>query len=120
MIDRRSTRRLRLEKLFYLELSRSPNGRFGHLRLAVSEVKRPLRIRNSFRSEAVKNPPAVKNNMHRPFTSGYMCPFGCIGYVTAVAVNQSQRLYSGIRIFTWYYLIFCWVWVGVDLRIYDL
>ena len=51
--------RLRLEKLLYLELSRSPNGFFKALqfyflnrRTAVSEVKRPAR--NRFGSEMVK------------------------------------------------------------------
>jgi hypothetical protein len=29
---------------------------------------------------------------------------GCNGYVTAVAVGQSQRLYSGVGIFNWCYL----------------
>ena len=44
--------------------------------------------------------------MQRPFPNGQKCPFGCNGYVTAVAVGQSQRqrLYSGIRILTWFYL----------------
>jgi hypothetical protein len=32
------------------------------------------------------------------------CPFGCNGYVTAVAVGQSQRLYSGVGLFNWHYL----------------
>jgi hypothetical protein len=46
--------RLRLEKLLYLELSRSPNGFLNHfwIQVAVSEVQRPLR--NRFRSETVK------------------------------------------------------------------
>ena len=52
-------RRLRLEKLLYLELPRSPNGFFlvlldpGNRRTAVSELKRPLR--NRFGSETVTN-----------------------------------------------------------------
>jgi hypothetical protein len=33
-----------------------------------------------------------------------MCPFGCNGYVTAVAAGQIQRFYSGVGIFNWYYL----------------
>jgi hypothetical protein len=33
-----------------------------------------------------------------------MCPFGCSGYVTAVAAGQSQRFYSGVGFFGWYYL----------------
>ena len=33
------------------------------------------------------------------------CPFGCDGNVTAVVVGQSQRLYSGVRMFTWFDLI---------------
>jgi hypothetical protein len=28
---------------------------------------------------------------------------GSNGYVTAVAVGQRQRFYSGVRMFTWYY-----------------
>jgi hypothetical protein len=32
-------------------------------------------------------------------------PFGCDGYVTTVAVGQRQRLYSGVRMFTWFDLI---------------
>jgi hypothetical protein len=42
--------------------------------------------------------------MLRPFPNGHKCPFGCNGHVTAVAVGQSQRLYSGVGIFNWYYL----------------
>jgi hypothetical protein len=38
------------------------------------------------------------------FPNGQKCPFGCNGYVTAVTVGQSQRLYSGVGIFNWYYL----------------
>jgi hypothetical protein len=30
--------------------------------------------------------------------------FGCNGCVTAVAAGQSQRFYSGVGIFNWYYL----------------
>ena len=39
-----------------------------------------------------------------PFPNGHKRPFGCNGYVTAVAVGQRQRLYSGVRMFTGYYL----------------
>ena len=42
--------------------------------------------------------------MQRPFPNGHMRPFGCNGYATAVAVGQSQRLYSGVGMFNWYYL----------------
>jgi hypothetical protein len=47
--------RLRLEKLLYLELSRSPKGflKYFWIQVAVSEVKRPLR--NRFGSETVTN-----------------------------------------------------------------
>ena len=42
--------------------------------------------------------------MQRPFPNGHKRPFECNGYVTAVAVGQSQRLYSGVGMFTRYYL----------------
>ena len=46
--------------------------------------------------------------MQRPFPNERKRPFGytvaCNGYVTAVAVGQSQRFYSGVGIFNWYYL----------------
>jgi hypothetical protein len=42
--------------------------------------------------------------MQRPFPNGCKRPFGCDGYVTAVAAGQSQRFYSGVGIFNWYYL----------------
>jgi hypothetical protein len=42
--------------------------------------------------------------MQRPLLNGRKCPFGCNGYVTAVAVGQRKRLYSGVRMFTWFYL----------------
>ena len=62
-------------------------------------MKRPLH--NSSRSEAVINlqrlyVTAIPNEQKRPF--------GCNGYVTAVAVGQRERLYSGFRMFTWFYL----------------
>ena len=41
--------------------------------------------------------------MQRPFPNGIKYPFGCSsinsGCVTAVAVGQRQRLYSGVRIY---------------------
>jgi hypothetical protein len=42
--------------------------------------------------------------MQRPFPQRKKCPFGCNGYVTAMAVGQRQRLYSGGRMFTGNYL----------------
>ena len=43
------------------------------------------------------------------YPNGRKCPFGCNGYVTAVAVGQSQRLYlysgSGVGTFNWYYVL---------------
>ena len=42
--------------------------------------------------------------MQRPFPNGHKYPFGCNVYVTAVAAGQSQRFYSGVGIFNWYYL----------------
>jgi hypothetical protein len=108
--------RLRLEKLLYLELSRSSNGFFlvllgpggsyttpetaarrfqkqnGRYE-TVSEVKR-LQIYNGI----------YNGYMKQPFPNGHKCPFGCNGFVTAVAAGQSQRFYSGVGIFNWYYL----------------
>ena len=34
--------------------------------------------------------------------NGHKCPFGRSGCVTAVAIDQGQRLYSGVRMFTWF------------------
>jgi hypothetical protein len=68
--------------------------------VTVSEVKRPLR--NRFGSETVKKYITVICNGHSP--PGHKFPFGCNGYVTAMAVGQGQRLYSGVRMFTGYYL----------------
>jgi hypothetical protein len=64
-----------------------------HPNATVSEAKQ-LQIYNGY--------------MLRPFSNGKgkKCPFGCNGYVTAVAVGQSQRLYSGVRAFTGNYLSF--------------
>jgi hypothetical protein len=73
-----------------------------------AEVKRPLR--NRFRIEAVinllynYNGYCVLCNGRSP--TDKKCPFGCSGYVTAVAVGQRQRLYFGLRMFTGYYLRF--------------
>jgi hypothetical protein len=36
--------------------------------------------------------------------TGVVRPFWCNGYVTAVAAGQSQRLYSDVGVFNWYYL----------------
>jgi hypothetical protein len=51
--------RLRLEKLLYIELSRSPNGFLNHfwIQVAVSEVKRPLH--GGFGSKTAKNQTAM-------------------------------------------------------------
>jgi hypothetical protein len=65
------------------------------------EVKWPLHGR--FGSETDKNLTAF---FKRTFPNGQKFPFGCNGHVTAVAVGQSQRLYSGVRIFTGNYLSF--------------
>jgi hypothetical protein len=70
--------------------------------MAVSEVKRPLHGR--FGSETAKNLTAIY--ILRTSPNGPKCPFGCNGHVTAVAVGQSQPLYSGVRIFTGNYLSF--------------
>jgi hypothetical protein len=101
-------------KNYYIELSRNSSGYFKPLLdpgggftsetaarrlqkcngryVTVSEVKR-LQIYNGY-------------NMQRPFPNGHKCPLGCInnGYVTAMAVGQRQRLYSGVRIFTGNYI----------------
>jgi hypothetical protein len=47
----------------------------------------------------------VKCNGHSPTDTGVQCPFGCSGQVTAVAVGKRQRLYSGVRMLTWFYLV---------------
>jgi hypothetical protein len=36
--------------------------------------------------------------------NGKKCPFGCSGYVTVVVVSQRQQIYSGARMYTWFYL----------------
>jgi hypothetical protein len=96
----------------YIELSRSPNGFLNHFRIqvAVSEVKRPLNKNGknvmTVAVYATAIPPTEK------------CPFGCNVYIAAVAVGQRQRLYSDVRMFTWFYLrsinISGW-YKGVDL-----
>ena len=37
--------------------------------------------------------------MQRPFPNGHKFPFGCNGFVTAVAAGQRQHFYSGVGIF---------------------
>jgi hypothetical protein len=69
--------------------------------MAASEVKRPLHGR--FGSETAKNLMAIYLT---DIFQRTQCPFGCNGHVTAVVVGQSQRLYSGVRIFTGNYLSF--------------
>ena len=92
-------RRLRLEKLLYLEVPRSPNGfflstsgfrwrfRFWNRRMAVSEVKRPLRNRFGIETVTVQ---IYCGYVQRPFPNGHKCPFGCNGYVTAVAPGRGD------------------------------
>jgi hypothetical protein len=80
--------------------------------MAVSLLKPPF---GGFRSEtavtrltAVTRVTAVSEVQRTKFNgyiqrasfNGRKCPFGCNGHVTAVAVGQSQRLYSGVRMFT--------------------
>jgi hypothetical protein len=43
-------------------------------------------------------------NGHFPTETSVRSPFGCNGHVTAVAVGQRQRLYSGVGMFTGNYL----------------
>jgi hypothetical protein len=38
-----------------------------------------------------------------PPTETEKCPFGCNGYVTAVAAGLGKWFYSGVGIFDWYY-----------------
>ena len=52
----------------------------------------------------VKRPQIYNGHMQRPFSNGHKCPFGCSGYVTAMAVGQRQRLSSGVKMFTGNYL----------------
>jgi hypothetical protein len=74
--------------------------------VAVSEVKRPLRNRFGIETVTVQiyngymYVTAIPQRKKFPVNS----PFGCNGYVTAVAAGQSQRFCSGVGIFNWYYL----------------
>jgi hypothetical protein len=73
---------LRLQTLVSTEFSRSYSGfrwlfRFWNRRMAVSEVKQPLRSRVG--SGTAKNYKGY--NMQRPFPNGRKCPFGCNDYV---------------------------------------
>jgi hypothetical protein len=99
-------RRLHLEKLLHVGLSRSSNGHFKPLLdpgggftsetvalqfqkrngrcVTVSEVKR-LQIYSGY-------------IVQRPFPNGHKRPFGCNGYVAAMAVGQRQRLCSGVSV----------------------
>jgi hypothetical protein len=61
--------------------------------MAVSLLKPP---NGGFRSETDVTLPFGSET----FPNGYKYPFGCNGYyVTAVAVGQRQRLYSGVGMF---------------------
>jgi hypothetical protein len=64
--------------------------------VVVSEAKRLLRAVAVSEAKRLKT---YSGLMQRPLTNGKKCPFGCNGYVTAVAVGQSQRLYSSLRMF---------------------
>jgi hypothetical protein len=80
-------RRLRLKKLLDLELSIEVLTDFlnhSWIQVAVSLLKPP--------------------HGTWPFPNGHNYPFGCSGYVTAVAAGQSQLFYSGVGIFSWRYL----------------
>jgi hypothetical protein len=87
-------RRFRLEKLLCLEsLLEAPTDFLRHfwiqVQVVVSEVKRPLH--GGFGSGTDKN----LTDIHLTDTpNGRKCPFGCNVHVTAVAVGQSQQLYS--------------------------
>ena len=43
-------------------------------------------------------------NGHSPTEKSVRPGVTCKGFVTAVAIGQSQRLYSGVGIFNWHYL----------------
>ena len=102
-------RRLRLEKLLYLELSRSSSGYFKSIlnlgcRFAPETAARRFQKWNG-------SYVTISEVKRLQIYNGYMqiynkCPFGCSGYVTAVAARQSKRFYSGsgVGIFNWYYL----------------
>jgi hypothetical protein len=68
--------------------------------VAVSLLKPP---KGGFRIETATILTATYSTGHHPMDAS-KCPFGCNGNVTTVAVGQSQRLYSGVRIFTGNYL----------------
>ena len=75
--------------------------------MAASEVKRPLR--NRFGSETAQNLYSngymELHNGHTPTDKNIRLGVRyCSGYVTAVTAGQSQRFYSGMGIFNWYYL----------------
>jgi hypothetical protein len=74
------THRTRLEKLLYIELSRSSNGYFKPL----LDPGGPF----GFRSKAVIN---LWRLCVTAIPQRTKCPFGCSGHVTAVAVVQRQR-----------------------------
>jgi hypothetical protein len=82
--------------MLYVKLSRSTVGYFkplldpGTCTAVSAEVKR-LKIHTGYDT----------CNGHSP-TEKY--PFGCNGYVTAVAFGHRQRLYSGVRTLAWFYL----------------
>jgi hypothetical protein len=90
-----------LKKLLHVELSRSSNGYFKPLLDPVGgfifeTAARRFQKRNG-RYETVsevKRLQIYNGYMQRPFPNGHKCPFGCNGYVTAVAAGQSQRFYS--------------------------
>ena len=73
----------------FLEVSTDILSHF-RIQMAVSLPKPPY---GGFGSET-----AVTRRF-RPFPNGHKRPFGCNGYVTAVAVGQRQRLYSGVRMY---------------------
>jgi hypothetical protein len=74
--------------------------------MAVSLLKRPLHGR--FGIETAKNLKAIYLTVISQFPTDASVRSGvtCNGHATAVAVGQSQRLYSGVRIFTGNYLSF--------------
>jgi hypothetical protein len=71
--------------------------------MTVSEVKRPLHGR--FGSETAKILTAIFLT-DIPQRTQVSVRVYCNGNVTAVVVGQSQRLYYGVRMFTWNYLSF--------------
>jgi hypothetical protein len=93
--------RLHLKRL--LSILEVPTDFFNHFWIQVA-VLLPKPPNGSFRIETAKNLTAIYLT-DITFLNGRKCPFGCNGYVTAVAACQSQRLYSGVRFFNfnWYY-----------------